>query len=247
MRQSARQTIGRRLQRGSGTTALAAALAFTVSVAMAEAPAGKPAAQAARAKATAASTHGDVPGAASRRVAAIPREVRLPSVDHTFKFDPRAATGPGSPPSRELLRAIAQWLNVHAGLKPALALPRVQLESAARITTFRFTGFLTDDPDVASAVPRSHREVVAAYDGVARAIYLPESWRGSTPVELSMLVHEMVHHLQHEAKERFACPEMAEGDAYAAQDRWLRTFGGSLESDFDLDGFTLLVVSQCKP
>jgi hypothetical protein len=176
-----------------------------------------------------------------------PLEVRLPKVDYTFVFDARPATGRGRPPGDDLLHAVARWLEAYARLAAPKTLPRVSLESPVRIANFRFTGLLTDDADVSAAVPRSRREVVAAYDGATRTIYLPEGWRGATPAEVSMLVHEMVHHLQREAQERFACPELAEGTAYAAQERWLQTFGRSLAQDFEIDPFTLLVVSQCAP
>jgi hypothetical protein len=173
--------------------------------------------------------------------------LRFPGVSHPFVFDARERSAPARPPSEETLRGVAQWLHIHGGFDPARTLPRVRLESPARIRTFRFTGLMTDDPDVASAVPRNHREVVAAYDALSRTIYLPEQWRGATPTEVSVLVHEMVHHLQHERKDRFACPEQAESAAYAAQDRWLQAFGRSLAADFEIDGFTLLAISQCMP
>ena len=33
--------------------------------------------------------------------------------------------------------------------------------------------------------------------------------------------------------------------AYMAQDKWLKRFGTSLESEFDLDMFTVLISSAC--
>ena len=87
-------------------------------------------------------------------------------------------------------------------------------------------------------------EVVAAYDDSSGTIYLAR-WTGDTPAGLSVIVHEMVHHLQHEAASRYACPEERERDAFAAQERWLVEFGTNLETEFEIDPFTLLARTNC--
>ena len=91
----------------------------------------------------------------------------------------------------------------------------------------------------------SGRETVAVYDSTERTIYLPEDWKGESPAEVSILVHEMVHHLQTLAGTKFECPQAREQLAYAAQQRWLGLFGHNLEDDFQLDPFTLLVTTRC--
>jgi hypothetical protein len=80
---------------------------------------------------------------------------------------------------------------------------------------------------------------------VDRTIYLPKTWTGDTPVELSILVHEMVHHLQNLAGMTFACPGAREKLAYAAQKDWLALFGHDLFTEFETDAFTLLVRTEC--
>ena len=78
-----------------------------------------------------------------------------------------------------------------------------------------------------------------------QTIFLPEGWHGKTPAEVSILVHEMVHHLQTRAQIKFACPEEREKLAFEAQELWLERSGVSLASEFELDGFTLLVRTNC--
>jgi len=58
-------------------------------------------------------------------------------------------------------------------------------------------------------------------------------------------VHEMVHHLQNLAGVKFECPAAREKTAYLAQDKWLARFGKSLENDFDVDMFTVVISSAC--
>ena len=64
---------------------------------------------------------------------------------------------------------------------------------------------------------------------------------------VSVLVHELVHHLQEASGQRPACPAERERDAYALQERWLRRFGGSLERDFGIAPIFVLVAGVCAP
>ena len=54
-----------------------------------------------------------------------------------------------------------------------------------------------------------------------------------------------VHHLQHRAKLKYACPQEREKIAYAAQEQWLNRFDTSLEKEFGIDPLTLLVKTNC--
>src|SRR6185503_9446763 len=73
-----------------------------------------------------------------------------------------------------------------------------------------------------------------------RSIF-PTGWSGTTAAELSMLVHEMVHHMQNGAGLKYECPEAREELAFTAQERWLSLFGTDLDAEFGIDPFTLLV------
>jgi predicted metalloprotease len=88
-------------------------------------------------------------------------------------------------------------------------------------------------------------DTVAIYHDATRTIYLPEGWTGGTPAEVSVLVHEVVHHFQNVLGLKYECPQEREKLAYIAQDRWLGLFGHSLESDFHIDPFSLLVKTKC--
>jgi hypothetical protein len=74
---------------------------------------------------------------------------------------------------------------------------------------------------------------------------LPEGWTGESPAELSILVHELVHHIQHVGRLTYACRAEREKIAYAAQNRWLQLFDRDLASEFGIDPFTLLVNTSC--
>jgi hypothetical protein len=148
---------------------------------------------------------------------------------------------------QELLAHIATWLAANIDL-PALAeQPRIAYASPARMAELRHNG-LTPAAyrDVTVGQPSAAaRTTVAVYVDVERTIYLPQEWTGRTPAELSMLVHEMVHHLQNLGGIRHECPRGREKLAYAAQEKWLQLFGQTLQSEFELDPLTVLVSSMC--
>lgn len=147
-----------------------------------------------------------------------------------------ATASTASPVTRDappLLDAIMLWLAVNFDLPTAVEPPALVSVTDAELVTMRYGSKAKVPPGL----------VVAVYDD--QTIYLSEAWTGHTPADLSVLVHEMVHHLQAAADMRFACPAEREVLAYHAQDAWLALFGESLESAFGIDAATLLVGTVC--
>jgi hypothetical protein len=135
------------------------------------------------------------------------------------------------------LKSVASWLSAEFGLAIP-ELPHVELVPGEEMKALRHRG-----------VPSDHlsdgRDILAVYDDDARTIYLRRGWTGRTAVEVSILVHEMVHHAQNLARVKAECPEAREKMAYEAQQRWLARFGSDLEKEFGIDGFTLIVLTNC--
>ncbi|HEV2898142.1 MAG TPA: DUF6647 family protein [Pseudaminobacter sp.] len=151
---------------------------------------------------------------------------------------------------RALLKAIAAWLSSEFDLPSVDEPPAIAFASARRMIGLRYRDVPGDrwrgGSDYAYLdITGERSDVVAVYDDEARTIYLPEGWSGRGPGELSVLVHEMVHHIQNVAGSRFACPEEREKTAFEAQERWLGRFGSDLLTEFGLDPFTLLVRTNC--
>lgn len=144
-----------------------------------------------------------------------------------------ASAGPREAPL--LLDTIAAWLSANFHLPAVEDGPALHAISDARLAEMRYGPDATVEPG----------RVVATYDDEAGTIYLSESWSGRTPAEVSVLVHEMVHHIQAASGQRFACAAEREKLAYQAQDAWLRLFGQSLETAFGIDPAMVLVSTVC--
>jgi hypothetical protein len=97
----------------------------------------------------------------------------------------------------------------------------------------------------ADAALTKRRLVVSLYDTVNHSILLPENWTAQDPAQLSMVVHELVHHLQTSSGLRYPCPQEREALAYTAQEKWLGEFGTNLEREFGMDQMTLFVSTHC--
>jgi len=153
-------------------------------------------------------------------------------------------------PTTSQLTAIANWLSAEFGLPEIRDLPRIAVVSELRLQSLRMNK-VTSATGSAAKINDMHitamdvSDVVALYVDVSRTIYLRQGWNTSAPSALSVVVHEMVHHLQNVAEMKFACPQAREKLAYDAQDRWLAQFGMSLEGEFGIDAMTRLVRGTC--
>jgi hypothetical protein len=150
-----------------------------------------------------------------------------------------------------LLTAIAIWISVNHGLPPTFDHPRIERVPSIEMAGLRHKGLLSALRRTATAIQEQEssfekrRDVVALYDDQTRTIYLSDKWTGNTPAELSVVVHEMVHHLQNAAGATYECPAEREKLAYQVQDKWLGLFDRSLEGEFEINGLALLVSTSC--
>jgi hypothetical protein len=158
-------------------------------------------------------------------------------------------THAGKLPTRALMSTIVTWLADNFELPASHDHPRVELASPAKLVAVRYRGLASQQGLVVvgnEATPLSlGRDLLAVYDRPSRTMYLREGWTGATAAEISVLVHEMVHHLQQEARIVYPCPAASEKLAYQAQEKWLARSNLSLEREFEVDRFTILVRASC--
>jgi hypothetical protein len=154
-------------------------------------------------------------------------------------------------PTQTLLTEIVTWLSSNFDLPAIPDHPRIEFVSSAKLASMRYedSGSLGDPSRVTSAyVPvetARQGDVVALYNDRTKTMFLSDKWTGTTPAELSVVVHEMVHHLQNLGKLEFECPQAREKQAYKAQNQWLEQFGKNLETEFELDKFTVFISTTC--
>ena len=177
-----------------------------------------------------------------------------PSVE---AFDNYALIFPEAPvspktlrPSRALLDMIASWLRANFDLPAQGEPPHIELVPSAKLFALRYSRFTAQGEISLDGARRNESSsdtprIDGLYDDKRRTIYLREDWQGHTFVEVSVLVHEMVHHLQNLADMKYACVHQRERLAYEAQGKWLAIFGKDLGEEFGVDPFTVIARGLC--
>jgi len=148
-------------------------------------------------------------------------------------------------PPEDLLNDIVAWLSSNFDLPAVKQRPLVEFASKVELARLRARDLASSQSLIGNDWQAAQREVVALYDSNTGTILLPDDWGGTSPADQSVLVHEMVHHLQNLGKLKFDCLQAREKTAYLAQAKWLERFGLSLEKEFDVDMFTVLISSAC--
>lgn len=134
-----------------------------------------------------------------------------------------------------LITVLIVWLSVTAGLPATDELPSVRHSPLQMMASLRH----------GTTVESGHPTVAALYIDETRTIHLKEGWDSRDAADVSILVHELVHHLQNVGGLRYDCPGARERLAYQAQARWLVQFEFTLESAFGVDDLTLKVLTAC--
>ncbi len=86
----------------------------------------------------------------------------------------------------------------------------------------------------------------AFYLPAKATIYLPDIWRLTELRDKSVLLHELVHHVQMSNNVKVSCMAALERQAYDLQFRWLREQG--IKDPYELIGtnvLTVLILTAC--
>jgi predicted transglutaminase-like cysteine proteinase len=145
-----------------------------------------------------------------------------------------------------LLTAIATWLSFNLGLPAIYENPQVRFLPQEEIAAMHLANLAPERWNY-TAADGSRDKVVSAYSTLSRTILLQDTWIGKNPAELSILVHEMVHHLQTVGGRKYECAATREKAAYEAQALALAQFGRTLKEEFGIDEMTLLARTTCSP
>lgn len=147
------------------------------------------------------------------------------------------------------LRSAADWISNIFALPDMQTLPAIRRIPSEKLALLSGTSTASDRlPDTAVMHQRSAHEIVAHYNYATKTIYLPVTWSGSTPAEMSILIHLMAHHFQNVGERKyFDCAEEQKAMPYEAQERWLGLYGSSLREDFRIDQAELMLITQCVP
>ncbi|MBY6125030.1 DUF6647 family protein [Roseovarius atlanticus] len=131
----------------------------------------------------------------------------------------------------ELVAHMEVWLDEHTDLPRRSDAPEIRLTSEATVARLA---------PMRAASESSHTR--GLYDPDSETIWLVRPWNAKDPYDVSVLLHELVHHRQ-APHGHWYCPGAQELPAYRVQESWLNALG--LEPD--VNWVAVVLESGCTP
>lgn len=140
-----------------------------------------------------------------------------------------------------LLTALMVWASAQTGLPVPDSFPTIRMTDRCEIVQMYSGNDASCDDDG----PRA----VAIYDPAIKTMYLPQEWQPDNLYHVSMLLHELVHHMQTEAGINFdtvTCPgKEIEQPAYDAQIAFLEGAGVDAMETMGINRLAYIFVTIC--
>lgn len=123
---------------------------------------------------------------------------------------------------KTLMAALMVWASAQTGLPVPDAMPRIAMADSCEIDRLH-------KGDASRPCDQEGTRAVAIYDHRIDTIFLPDTWKADSLYHVSMLLHELVHHMQDNTglnMETAPCPGRdLEKPAYEAQFAFLKAAG----------------------
>jgi hypothetical protein len=129
------------------------------------------------------------------------------------------------------------WISQVSGLPLPETVPEITRVEPARIAS------LAHGPGVAD--PTTKSGYLALYHADSATVLLRSDWDLRDLRDRSILVHELVHHLQAEAEREYVCKGAMEKEAYDIQAAWLEDRGADLLEVMNMNSLFLFAVTRC--
>ena len=92
-------------------------------------------------------------------------------------------------------------------------------------------------------------DILGLYNNETKTIYLSKAFWPASTRDQSILLHELVHHMQYSRNYKFyrgLCKGLIEREAYDLQEKWLKKRGKTLLETIDLGPLMRHVLTQCE-
>lgn len=140
-----------------------------------------------------------------------------------------------------LMIALMVWASAHTGLPMPQAenpLPEIRVLNQCQLDEVVWPNVpgCTYDP-----------AITAVYDMEERVMYLLDTWRGDTLLDVSTVLHELVHHLQsvNEVEARPCVQAAYEAPAYETQFAFIEATGQDPLEVLGINDMRLITVTNC--
>lgn len=164
-------------------------------------------------------------------------------MDPRWPIAPRgraAGVAVGDDPMEPLVVALMSWIAAASGLPMAEDLPETRRISAQRMAALAAPARDQDGYDRAVA-----SGYLALYHADSATVLLRRDWDRDDLRDRSILLHELVHHMQAASGRSYPCAGAREHEAYTLQGEWLEERGADLFELLGINGLFLYAVTRC--
>lgn len=138
-----------------------------------------------------------------------------------------------------LVLALMTWIQAASGLPMAEQMPDVRRIAPQRMAELA-------NPKRADAYDRSITSgYLALYHADSGTVLLRHDWDAGDLRDRSILLHELVHHMQASAARSYPCAGAREREAYALQGKWLEERGANLFELLGMNALFFHAVTRC--
>jgi hypothetical protein len=146
------------------------------------------------------------------------------------------AAGEAAKIVQAMMSELITWIAVKTGMRPCVP-PALRYATSEEIAD-RWYG---DDVSGGQII-----KVRALYEYPSATVYVSRDFDWSNLLDRSILLHELVHHVQHRNAVKFQCHAAAEPQAYELQATWLEEQGEDEPWGLmNVDRFTVYALSAC--
>lgn len=138
----------------------------------------------------------------------------------------------------QLMIALMVWISAASDLPAAPQAPSVEFNTPQELHELNF-------PGTAYRAESGAPQAVALYDLDGAVVHLPDGWQVSDPVDLSILVHELVHHMQASAGLEYQCRGAMEKVAYDTQIAFLESMGLDMFEVMEINELFYRIITSC--
>jgi len=131
---------------------------------------------------------------------------------------------------KEILIALMIWIGANTDYKTDVPLPVVEFKTQVEMESLYY------------GERKREGDLYGFYNLKKNVIILPDTWDGTRPFDLGLLVHEMIHYLQDVNEIQFQCVAEMEADAWPLQKQYLENVH---EFHWEYNGLWHLMISQC--
>jgi len=142
-----------------------------------------------------------------------------------------------------LVLALMTWIQAASGLPMAEEMPEVRWVAPQRMAELANPN---PDPNRDGAYDRSVTSgYLALYHADSGTVLLRHDWDAGDLRDRSILLHELVHHMQASATRAYPCAGAREREAYHLQGRWLEERGANLFELLGMNALFFHAVTRC--